>query len=145
MGSLKKELPPGTVVIADDYFNLWNIESAYSDERAHIAPALDSELRKKLQAIAPNHREGVYVQTRGPRFETRAEVRFLATLGEVVGMTGASEATHCQEAGLAYAMLCMVDNFANGISTDELSLEAFRAAVKENESTVQDMVEKLLK
>ena len=33
---------------------------------------------------------GTYVQTVGPRFETKAEVRFLKQLGDIVGMTGAS-------------------------------------------------------
>ncbi len=85
--------------------------------------------------------EGVYVQTRGPRFETKAEVRFLAGLGEVVGMTGADEATHMQERGLPYAALCMVDNWGNGVSPDfTLSLEAFRQLVKDNEGTVQRLV-----
>lgn len=56
----------------------------------------------------PREKSVVYVQTRGPRFETVAEVRFLATLGHIVGMTGAHEATYCQERGLRYASVCMV-------------------------------------
>jgi purine nucleoside phosphorylase len=56
-------------------------------------------------------------------------------------MTGADEATHMQEQGLRYAALCMVDNWANGVSPDfALSLEAFRALVHANESLVQQLV-----
>ena len=40
---------------------------------------------------------GIYVQTAGPRFETKAEVNVLKKLGDVVGMTMASEATLCME------------------------------------------------
>jgi 5'-methylthioadenosine phosphorylase len=85
------------------------------------------------------------VQTRGPRFETKAEVRFLASVGTIVGMTGADEATHCQERKLRYASLCMVDNWGNGVVKDfELNLENFRNLVKENESTVQKIVQNLI-
>ena len=46
-----------------------------------------------------------------------------------------------KELGLRYASLCMIDNWANGVSPDfELSLEAFRALVKENEHKVQLLV-----
>jgi 5'-methylthioadenosine phosphorylase len=95
------------------------------------------------------------MQTHGPRFETAAEVRFLSTLGHVVGMTGAHEATHCQvmfvlckmiscccfifllqERGLKYACLCMVDNWANGLTTTPLTLEQFRALTHANEVCV---------
>ena len=34
---------------------------------------------------------GVYVQANGPRFETKAEVRFLAQLGDIIGMTGTTD------------------------------------------------------
>ena len=145
VGALNQSVPPGTVLVCDDYVNLWGVQSGLNDERAHIAPTLDQALRKRLLSLHADARDsGVYVQTRGPRFETKAEVRFLATLGDVVGMTGAHEATHCQEVGLAYAMLCMVDNWGNGIGPDELSLDSFRALVHANEGTVQAIVAKLL-
>jgi purine nucleoside phosphorylase len=45
-----------------------------------------------------------------------------------------------------YAVLCMADNWANGVNSDfELSLTAFRDLVKKNEHTVQTLVESILK
>jgi 5'-methylthioadenosine phosphorylase len=91
--------------VPHDYFNVWGVRSGLTDERAHIAPAYDEDTRSLVSAAVAKQTgkppsDGVYVQTRGPRFETKAEVRFLAGLGEVVGMTGADEATHMQERGL---------------------------------------------
>ena len=57
----------------------------------------------------------MYVQTKGPRFETKAEIRYFQTVGDVVGMTGGHEATVCADAGLKYAMMCLVDNLCNGL------------------------------
>jgi len=72
---------------------------------------------------------GTYVQTLGPRFETKAEVRYLAQLGDIVGMTGADEATLCKEAGLPYASICMVDNYANGAAPHTLTYSEFKDGV----------------
>lgn len=148
VGSLSSALPPGMACVPSDYVNLWGCRSALLDAAAHIAPRLDAALRSSLLSAAlsvasSSSGAAVYVQTRGPRFETAAEVRFLATLGDVVGMTAADEATHCQERGLAYAMLAMVDNWANGLeppAAAALSLETFRQAVKNNEHTVQTIL-----
>ncbi len=60
---------------------------------------------------------GTYAQTRGPRFETPAEVRWLAGCADVVGMTLASECVLAAEAGLRYAAVCQVDNLAAGVGT----------------------------
>mmetsp|Transcript_43526 Transcript_43526/g.137709 ORF Transcript_43526/g.137709 Transcript_43526/m.137709 type:complete len:311 (-) Transcript_43526:834-1766(-) len=57
-----------------------------------------------------------YVQTCGPRFETRSEIQTYATLGHIVGMTCASEWTLAQELCLPYVLVCAVDNSANGLS-----------------------------
>jgi purine nucleoside phosphorylase len=42
----------------------------------------------------------------GPRFETRAEIRFLATVGHVVGMTAAHEIPlFCEEPAVPVAVV----------------------------------------
>jgi hypothetical protein len=44
-------------------------------------------------------------------------------------LCSAHEAVLCGEVGLPYALICMVDNMANGVTTDKLSLEIFRAGL----------------
>ena len=70
--------------------------------------------------------------TSGPRFETPAEIRLLATFADVVGMTVAGEAVAASEAGLAYAAVCIVDNLANGVGDGHLTLEEFEAGKRAN-------------
>ena len=57
-----------------------------------------------------------YVQTSGPRFETRSEIQVYKNLGHIVGMTCSSEWTLAQELCLPYVLVCAVDNSANGLS-----------------------------
>merc|ERR1719382_1262577 len=59
----------------------------------------------------------VYVNTIGPRFETRAEIRAYQAAGHVVGMTCAREWMLCEEVGVPYCLICFCDNACNGLST----------------------------
>lgn len=152
VGSLSAALPIGSVVIPDDYFYLFGPPvSFFDDDRAHIVPGVNADLRAEVldalqQAGTPGLQSGsaVYVQTVGPRFETKAEVRFLSSLGDVIGMTAASEATMTKENGLPYAMLAMVDNMANGLAGSELTHEQFKANVARNQGTVENAVKVVL-
>ncbi|GIU84149.1 MAG: hypothetical protein KatS3mg008_0924 [Acidimicrobiales bacterium] len=137
VGSLRADIPPGTVVVPDDFFAPWSTPSFYEDRRGHSSAGFHTPFRNRvLEAIrdfSPSlFREGgVYAETRGPRFETPAEVRFLSQWAHVVGMTIASECVLCCEAGLAYAAVCSVDNYANGIA-GELTLEAYEKSRADN-------------
>jgi 5'-methylthioadenosine phosphorylase len=123
-GSLKKEIPPGTILIPTDYISVTDIPSIHDHAIEHVRPELPRAFAGKLAAVVPQARlGGIYVQTRGPRIETVAEVSALATIADVVGMTVASEATLACELGMDFAALCTIDNYANGLGTDVLTFD----------------------
>lgn len=127
-GSLKKTIRPGSFVVPHDFVSFWDIPTFHDDDVHHATPSIDDELRELLITATKSARgsvraRGVYVQTSGPRLETRAEIAHFATLGDVVGMTMASEATLASELGIPYACLCAVDNFCNGIVERPLTYE----------------------
>ena len=123
-GSLKPEIPPGSVMIPTDYLSLSDIPSIHDHAIEHVMPHLSQEMAGMLGSVIPAARMGgVYAQTRGPRIETVAEVQALAGIADVVGMTVASEATLACELGMDFAAICTVDNYANGIGGDVLSYE----------------------
>jgi len=62
-------------------------------------------------------RDTVYVNTVGPRFETRAEIRSYRGIGDVVGMTCGNEWILCEELQVPYFVICFCDNACNGLST----------------------------
>lgn len=150
VGGLDRELDPGTAVVAGDYLSVHPPPTFAGDERLHVVPALDEELRALLLSAAkategPVRADGVYVQTHGPRFETRAEIRMLRNFGDVIGMTAASEATLFQERGIGYAMLGIVDNYANGIVAEPLTFEAFENQRKANQERARQIVGAILR
>jgi 5'-methylthioinosine phosphorylase len=133
VGSLRpEELGVGSLLCPDDFIALDRGESTFADARAHSAPGFDPAWRAEVIAAWSEGGQGprdggVYWQTRGPRFETPAEVRLIAAHADVVGMTIASECVVAAELGLAYAALCVVDNLANGLGEGAVSTEAMAA------------------
>lgn len=136
VGSLKPELAVGSLLCPDDFIAPHLSASIFEDERAHTAPGFNARWRREVLAAWADGGEaprdgGVYWQTIGPRFETPAEIRLLAPHADVVGMTIAGECVVAGELGLDYAALCVVDNLANGLGEETLSvaeMEADRAA-----------------
>lgn len=136
VGSLKKEIPPRSLVVPDDYINLWNTPTFFDSEIVHITPGLDEDLRNNIISSAKKLGinvigKGTYIQTSGPRLETKAEVSLLRNYADVVGMTMASEATLAKELDLGYANISSVDNYAHGVTEEKLdfrrvALEASR-------------------
>ncbi|MCR4442357.1 MAG: S-methyl-5'-thioadenosine phosphorylase [Peptococcaceae bacterium] len=93
----------------------------------------------------PVHLGGCYVATEGPRFETPAEIRMFKLLGgDVVGMTGVPEVVLAREAGMCYAAIAMVTNFAAGISPAALSHGEVVEAVKKINSNISRLIMSVL-
>ena len=121
VGSLRVDLPVGSLVCPDDFIALHVSDSIFADARAHSAPSFAAHWRAELLAAWAEGAEapidgGVYWQTIGPRFETPAEIRMIAPHADVVGMTLGAECVIAGELGLEYAAICVVDNLANGLA-----------------------------
>jgi 5'-methylthioadenosine phosphorylase len=149
VGSLKKELPPGTFVSCADYVGLQQGPATFFDtELKGGAPVISNNLIPKLVGeLAPEfriHTGKVYVQMRGPRFETKAEIKIVQHWGDVIGMTAAHEADLCTELGLRYNSLALIDNFANGLEGTEIDFAKFKELVKDNQSRVNRLFTRML-
>ncbi|WP_414660783.1 MTAP family purine nucleoside phosphorylase [Horticoccus sp. 23ND18S-11] len=149
VGSLKRELPPGTFVSCADYVGLQQGPATFFDQELRGgAPLIANNLIPQLiAALAPEftiHPGKVYVQMRGPRFETKAEIRIVKDWGDVIGMTAAHEADLCTEAGLRYNSLALIDNYANGLEGTEIDFAKFKDLVKDNQAKVNRLFVRLL-
>ncbi len=68
----------------------------------------------------PAVQTGTLVVINGPRFSTRAESRWHAAAGgDIVGMTGAPEASIAREMALCYTSLAVVTDHDAGVDTGE--------------------------
>jgi 5'-methylthioadenosine phosphorylase len=121
-GSFKEELPPGTFVLVDQFFDrTYNRASSFFGTGcvAHVSMAhpVSPRLRIHLAEAAAVEgitvvRDGTYVCIEGPQFSTLAESLTYRQLGyAVIGMTNMPEAKLAREAEICYATVAMVTDF----------------------------------
>lgn len=138
VGALRPELGVGTFICPDDFIALDHGVSFSDDHGGESIPGFDGSWRQRLLSAWARHSPvemrdgGVYWQTIGPRFETPAEVRLLASHAHIVGMTIPSECVLAGELGIAYVAICVVDNLANGVEGVPLTVEDFEAGKELN-------------
>ncbi len=148
-GTLKKKLKPGTIVIPDDFITLPGTPTAINGRPVHITPGLSDEVRRRWLEAARDCKinvidGGVYWQTTGPRFETRAEIRMMSRFADLVGMTMASEAVISQELELSYAALCSVDNYGHGLVEKALTLDEIVQNARRNTEAIIKIVSRYI-
>ncbi|WP_048649219.1 purine-nucleoside phosphorylase [Nitratireductor soli] len=129
-GSLREEMPPGSVMMLDDHINFSGANPLIgeaSDRRfVGMSEAYDAGLRDALAAAAEKagvelHR-GVYMWFSGPNFETPAEIRMARVLGaDAVGMSTVPEVILARYFGLRVAACSVITNLGAGMSAGELS------------------------
>ncbi|MBO4579458.1 MAG: purine-nucleoside phosphorylase [Clostridiales bacterium] len=71
-----------------------------------------------------NLTKGIYVYTKGPQYETPAEIRMLKLCGaDAVGMSTVPEVIVASHCGIKVAAISVITNFAAGITNAKLSEE----------------------
>jgi 5'-methylthioadenosine phosphorylase len=150
VGGLREELGPGTFVCPDDFIALdAQPATELTGVAAHRVPGFEPGWRasvvKAFVAAGTDVIDGgVYWQANGPRLETPAEIRLIAAHADVIGMTIASECVAAGELGLAYAAVCVVDNFANGIGGRPLTMEELEAGRARNAAALDGALRHVL-
>lgn len=149
-GSLKIHLKPGMLAIPNDFMSFSATPTICREGKAlHVVPALSPKMRAALLQAArecsiPVHDGGVYWQTPGPRFETKAEIAMMSQFADLVGMTMASEAVIAKELDIEYAAICSIDNYANGLVEKELTLEEVLSHARRSTDTMIRILKKLI-
>lgn len=128
-GGLRAEWTPGTPVLISDHINLTGASPLEGATFVDLTDLYSPRLRDLARVVDPTLDEGVYVQFRGPQYETPAEVRMAKALGgDLVGMSTTLEAIAARHVGLEVLGISLVTNPAAGISPTPLNHEEVIAA-----------------
>jgi purine-nucleoside phosphorylase len=132
-GGVNQNFKPGDLMLASA-FNSINIKKEITeliglcsiDQKNEFLDFPSSFLRKIIiQASLEEKielREGVYWYTKGPNYETPAEIRMVKKFGgDAVGMSTVHEAIYASCAGLKVGSISCITNFAAGLSPQKLS------------------------
>jgi 5'-methylthioadenosine phosphorylase len=149
VGSLKAGLKPGALVMPHDFISPWQIATFFDDQMHFMVPVMDENLISYLSDVCREagvavQSGGVYIQTIGPRLETKAEIRMLKRFGDIIGMTMASEATLSMECEIPYISLCSIDNYCNGIVRTPLTMEEIKQNVFRNRVKIEKVIQTLI-
>ncbi len=132
-GGITPAWRPGTPVLISDHINLTADSPLEGATFIDLTDLYSVRLRAVARSVEPSLDEGVYVQFRGPHYETPAEVQMAKTMGgHIVGMSTALEAIAARQSGMEVLGMSLITNPAAGIQKTPLShhevLEAGRMA-----------------
>ncbi|MFF8818803.1 MULTISPECIES: purine-nucleoside phosphorylase [Leucobacter] len=133
-GGVNPAYSPGQPVLISDHINLTAASPLEGATFVDLTDLYSSRLRDLAREVDATLDDGVYVQFRGPHYETPAEVRYAGIIGgDIVGMSTALEAIAAREAGMEILGFSLITNLAAGIQETPLSHEEVIAAGKEAE------------
>jgi len=155
-GGLNLDFQAGELMVLNDHINLMSgnplvgpndeqVGVRFPDMSAPYDPALIS-LAEAAAADAglPLH-QGVYAAVTGPNLETRAEYRFLRTIGaDAVGMSTVPEVLAAVHAGLKVLAVSCITDVCDPDHLEPVSLEKILAVAKELEPKLTLLVSKIV-
>ena len=132
-GGIRESWVPGAPVLISDHINLTAASPLEGATFIDLTDLYSKRLRAVARTVEAGLDDGVYVQFRGPHYETPAEVQMAKAIGgHIVGMSTALEAIAARQAGMEILGMSLITNLAAGISKEPLShkevLEAGRDA-----------------
>ena len=148
-GGLNPAWSPGTPVLISDHLNLTAASPIEGANFVDLTDLYSTRLRALARQVDDTLEEGVYVQFRGPHYETPAEVRMATVLGgDLVGMSTTLEAIAARQSGLEVLGISLVTNPAAGISDHPLShqevIEAGQSAAGRCGRLLADVVTRIV-
>lgn len=155
-GGIGDDLNVGSLMLIRDHISSFvpSPLRGENDERIGTRfPDMSEVYDQKLREIAKKAAnklgialdEGVYLQTRGPQYETPAEVLMYRALGaDAVGMSTACEAIAARHAGMAVMGISLITNKATGLSSLHLAHEEVTAAASHAAPRFEGLLQEIL-
>lgn len=135
VGGIAEALGPAELAVPDQLIDYtWGRAGSFGGDGGGVvhvefaepfSATLRSALVAAVESLGLTAHAGTYAVSQGPRLETRAEIdRFERDGCAMVGMTAMPEAALAREAGIDYALLAGVVNYAAGRGPAGVSVHA---------------------
>lgn len=134
-GGINENFAVGDIMLIQDHIKLMGASPMRGPNISELGPrffdvsdmytkALQEVARQAAKECGVALREGVYVYTTGPQFETPAEIRAYRLLGaDAVGMSTVTEALTAAHCGMKVLGLSLISNMAAGVLGVPLTTE----------------------
>ncbi|MHB8666987.1 MAG: S-methyl-5'-thioinosine phosphorylase [Burkholderiales bacterium] len=159
VGGIRADMRPGAIAVPHQILDYtWGRKNTFFEGGEQPVTHIDftepysARLRRRILDAAHAcgetiSEEAIYAASQGPRLETAAEIDRLERDGaDVVGMTGMPEAALAREAGLEYATIAVVANFAagRGDSLHGVRMEEIERVLQPSLARVRRIIEQLV-
>ncbi len=157
VGGINRLLHPGDIVLSDQIIDFTygsRISTFYEQDKVvHVdfTSPYCGEMRDCLKDAAKNVgidavNSGTYICVNGPRLETAKEISFFSSIGgDIVGMTAMPEAVLARELEICLASLCVVTNYAAGISSVKLTTSEVVATMETSIDKIKSIIKETAK
>lgn len=135
-GGIHPDFKPGTLMWITDHINWTNLNPLIGSQKGKVAVPknesgnnyYDSEWTNRARAIGNKlgipTSLGTYLWTRGPSYETKAEIQAFKLIGaDAVGMSTVPEVVQARACGMKVLGLSTITNLAAGLGDNELNHE----------------------
>lgn len=156
-GGVNPNFRVGDLMIIDDQINLMGVNPLIGSNDDRLGPRFpdmsepyDKTLIKKAKAIADDAgyrcHIGVYSAVTGPCFETRAEYRYIRTIGaDAVGMSTVPEVIVARHMNMPCFGISIITDIGGGEQLEVITHEEVLKVAQEAEKKVSSIVTELLK
>lgn len=141
VGGVRRSFRPGDVMLVRDHINLMGINPLIgiavqrpADQFTSLTNAYDAGLRRMAKAVARKQKltlkEGVFLATSGPSYETKAEIAAFRKWGaDAVGMSTVPEVIAANFLGMKVLTLSCIANPAADLHTGKMTHAEVLAAM----------------
>lgn len=156
-GGINTNIKEGSFMIINDHLSFFTEpvlrgknEDEFGVRFPDMSEVYDKQEREKMKAIIKKHTgialEGVYAYTKGPSYETPAEIRTLRILGaDAVGMSTVPEAVVARHSGMKVVAVSCITNMAAGVSNKKLSHEEVKETADRVKGEFKEIIKDYLK
>ena len=155
-GGMNPEYKKGDLVLLDDHINQLpgnplrglnapEFGNRFVDMCAPYNPSLNALLRNSAATLGITLKEGVYVAVPGPNLETRAEYRWLRSMGaDMVGMSTVPEVIVANHIGLACAAISVITDECDPDNLQPVNISEIIAVAGKADETLGALFEKAI-
>ncbi len=154
-GGINPDYSSGDLVLITDHINFLgeNPLIGRNDETLgtrfpDMSEVYSKRLRELAKSCTPDLKEGVYLATTGPSYETPAEIKMFRGFGaDLVGMSTVPEAIVANYCNMSVLAISLVTNLASGVSKTQLNhkevVEVGKLAGEKFTSLVKNIIERI--
>ncbi|MFH1654595.1 MAG: purine-nucleoside phosphorylase [Pseudomonadota bacterium] len=156
VGGIRKDLAPGDIMMITDHINMMGINpligiAVKRDENqfTSMIDAYDPLLRKLALSAAKKEgidlKEGVYLATSGPSYETPSEIKVFRMMGaDTVGMSTVPSVIACRFLGVRVLSFCCIANKSADLHEGQMQHSKVLQAVNQMSPKVVKLLLKLI-